>query len=278
MSFRFAVVHAFMFVFFWFGGSSHMNTKAGEFKPVSLTNNPITVRESTTELQVAVENKIFVFGKAKGTLDKVKVGMHVLPFSQDTGQSEKIFSKVSWKKLKDGSIQIQSSYSPWPNFLTWTVYADGQLKMEASAPTAELVERGLLSLGFNYPDQTLNQVSWNSTTSEAGRWINQNFMPMSDPLIEIRTENPGFFEPIMAVKLEFETMSLAVRSEATNTFLALGKFPNRQTDYPRLTSDLIFLFSPLPEKINSIPQSPSGEFAKPTVNPKEPLVLWFHFQ
>lgn len=278
MPFRFAAFHAVTFIIIWFGSISDSNTRVDEFKPISSNLNPIKVRESTTDLQVAVADKIFVFGKAKGTLDKVKVGMHVLPFSQETAQNENTFSKVSWKKLKDGSIQIQSSYSPWPNFLTWTVYADGQLKMEASAPTAELLEPGLLSLGFNFPDQSLNQVSWNYENSEVGQWKNQNFTPMSDPSVEIRTENPGIFEPIQTVKLEFEDITLAVRTEAGNTFFGLGKFPNRQTDYPRLISDLIFLFNQLPEKTNNIPQSPSGESVKSAVNSKAPLVLWFYFQ
>ena len=238
----------------------------------------ISVRESSTELQVSVDDKIFVFGKAKGTLNKVKVGMHVLPFSQEIEGNENKFSKVSWKKLKDGSIQIQSSYSPWPTNLTWTVYSDGLLKMEASAFAGDLADRGWSALGFNYPDQTLNQVSWNSSTSDFGQWKNHNYHPMANPDLEIQTENQGFFQPIQSVKFEFETITLAVKSNTGGIFLGLGKFPNRYVDYPGLSSDLIFLFNQHSDKVTSLPQSPSGESINSNIKPKELLVLWFHFQ
>lgn len=134
----------------------------------------ISVRESTTELQVPVGDKIFVFGKAKGTLDKVKVGMNVLHFSQvaDKDGGSNSISRVSWRNLKDGSIKIQPSYNPWSKNLSWTVHADGKLKMDASAPPLDIPHLRWLGLGFDFRDQMLRQLAWNSSGYEVGNWKN----------------------------------------------------------------------------------------------------------
>ena len=246
--------------------------------------NKITVRESTTELQISVGEAIFVFGKAKGTLDKVKVGMHVLPFTQVPApeNNPSNFSKVSWKKLKDGSIQIQSSYHPWPATLTWTVFANGQLKMEASAPSIDFSTLGWLGLGFNIPDKALNQVSWeagnSSSANPGGFWKNSNFMEMADPELEMSAEANGFFQLIQKAKLEFESVTVEIRSETPGVFLGLGQPENQDDNFPRFNSDLALLFNSQASKPNTPPQAPSEMTVPEPIVSLNPLVLWFHFQ
>lgn len=246
--------------------------------------NQITVRESTTELQIAVGESIFVFGKAKGTLDKVKVGMHVLPFSQSAGAeiNQSTFSKVSWKRLKNGSIQIQSSYNPWPAILTWTVFANGDLKMEASAPSIQTSEEGWLGLGFNFPDRMLSQVSWKNGQSasdpNSSIWKNSSFIPMADPELEMTVDVRGFFQPVQQVKLEFETVTVDIRSETSGLFLGLGHPENQDNTFPKINSDMAFLFNQQGPRSNSLPQAPSESAVVENTVSLNPLVLWFHFQ
>lgn len=238
------------------------------------------MRESTTELQVSVGNKIFVFGKAKGTLDKVKVGMHVLHFSQAADQKGDLntFSRVTWKKLKDGSIQIQSSYNPWPKTLSWTVFADGKLKMDASAPPVDIVNSKWLGLGFNFPDQLLHQLSWNSVGIEVGSWKNLNFVPMADPEIEIQKEGLGIFQPIRSVRMEFETVILDVSTKTSGVFFGLGENENLDSTIPKLNTDMIFLFNKPIQNPEKIAQAPSEISSSEPILSQDPLVLWFHFQ
>lgn len=244
----------------------------------------ISVRESTTELQISVGGSIFVFGKSKGTLDKVKVGMHVLPFAQVPApeSSPSNFSKVSWKKLKDGSIQIQSSYQPWPVTLTWTVFANGQLKMEASAPSGDFSTNGWLGLGFNIPDKALNQVSWEAGNSGSanpgGFWKNSNFIEMADPELEMSAEANGFFQLIQKAKLEFESVTVEIRSETPGVFLGLGQPENQDDNFPKFNSDLALLFNSQVSKPNTPTQTPSEMTVLEPIVSLNPLVLWFHFQ
>lgn len=250
------------------------------FKAEVPITEKISVRESTTELQVSVGDKIFVFGKAKGTLDKVKVGMHVLHFSQaaDKQGDQTSFSKVSWKKLKDGSIQIQSSYNPWPKILTWIVYADGKLKMDASAPPADLVNSKWLGLGFDFPDQMLHQLSWNSFGTEVGNWQNLNFVPMADPDIEISGQGQGIFQPISFIRMEFETVILEVSTQTSGVFFGMGENENLGSSIPKLNTDLIFLFNKPTQGPEKLVQSPSESTSAAQPLSQNPLVLWFHFQ
>lgn len=244
----------------------------------------ITVRESTTELQIRVGEAIFVFGKAKGTLDKVKVGMHVLPFAQVPApeSSSSKFNKVSWKQLKDGSIQIQSSYQPWPATLTWTVFSNGQLKMEATAPSGGITSAGWLGLGFNIADKALHQVSWETGHSNPagnpGVWKNSSFLEMADPEQEMSAESNGFFQLIQKVKMEFESVTVEIRSDSPGVFLGLGQPENQDSNPPKFNSDLAFLFNPQLPKANTQPQTPSENTSHEPTVALNPLVLWFHFQ
>lgn len=251
-----------------------------EPKTEVVPDEKISVRESTTELQVSVGDKIFVFGKAKGTLDKVKVGMNVLHFSQvaDKEGGPYTFSRVSWKKLKDGSIQIQSSYNPWPKVLSWTVYADGKLKMDASAPPLDIANSRWLGLGFDFPDQMLHQLSWNSAGSEVGNWKNQNYVPMADPEVELPYEGFGIFQPIRSLRMEFEHVILDVNTQTSGVFFGLGENENLDSTIPRLNTDMIFVFNKPVQDPDKIVQSPSESISPRPIQSQDPLVLWFHFQ
>ena len=217
------------------------------------------VRESTTDIQVRVGEKLYVFGKAQGTLDNVKIGMHLLNFAQNPVISgvKAEFHQVSWKKLKNGAIQIQSSYHPWPNTLTWLVMPDGKLKMEASASDPSKVDLANLGLGFDFPDDELREMELN----------NQHFT-LSAPL----TQKQHFKE----VSLEFVYSKLKIHSElsdlALNTHFSLKEaqgpdlvisFPEEQAQ-PEPLSSPGFSFS-IPEKRDS----------NNTINK---MILWFDFQ
>lgn len=247
--------------------------------------NEISVRESNTELQISVGQSIFVFGKAKGTLDKVKVGMNVLPFSQVTsaaGNQSPTFNKVTWKRLKNGSIQIQSSYYPWPGTLTWTVFANGDLKMETASQSVDSSLNGWVGLGFNYPDLLLSKISWvndkNTSIPSKNSWQNNSFSPMADPESEMDKDGQGFLQPFHRVSLEFEEVTLSIRTETAGLHLGFGEFENHAQLFPQISADLAFLLPNSSLGSDRISQSPSEVSDEALTISLNPLVLWFHFQ
>jgi hypothetical protein len=234
--------------------------------------DPIKVRESTTELHVQVGDKLFVFGKSKGTLDKVKIGMHVLPFAQVPGAEglDGTFKTVTWKKLKDGSIQIQSIYNPWPATLTWTVLASGQLKMVATG-NMDLSSVASVGLGFDLPNHELKTLNWNTQGQSAGVWNgHQDGGGKPDPI---------FLQGIEKVSLSFESVGLAIRSDTPNLILKLADLEAQSSGESKPDLSFLFLGTDSPS-VGSDPDFPSGsseQTPKKTSLGISPIILWFDF-
>lgn len=251
-----------------FAAHIHLWESGGEFLA-----DPIKVRESTTELHVQVGEKLFVFGKSRGTLDKVKIGMHVLTFAQLAGTEglESGFKAVSWKKLRDGSIQIQSSYSPWPTVLTWTVLASGQLKMEALG-NLDFPSANSIGLGFDLPQNELTKLQWRAKGQTAGMWQPGNLQQSGN-------SDPIYFHGIEEVNLNFESVSLAIKSDTPDLVLKfpLPLSPGSTTNL----SDLSFLFAGLEHAIpdTALPESPSDLIpqAQGRALSARAMILWFDF-
>ncbi|WP_026951575.1 hypothetical protein [Algoriphagus mannitolivorans] len=221
-------------------------------------NDSPTVRESTVDIQVKVGEKLFVFGKAQGTLDNVKIGMHLLNFAQNptiAGVNADL-NQVTWKKLKNGAIQIQSYYKPWPNILTWLVLPDGKLKMEAIATESYQHSLANLGLGFDFPEEELKKLE-----------LNDQQLAFPDALTEAK-----FFKN---VSFEFANAKLNIQSELSD--LAFNSnFSNKGS------KDADFVIS-FPEDIHtqSTPSAPGVTFGVANRNSVEPMtkmVLWFDFQ
>lgn len=234
--------------------------------------DPIKVRESTTELHVQVGDKLFVFGKSKGTLDKVKIGMHVLPFAQVPGAEglDGTFKTVTWKKLKDGSIQIQSIYSPWPATLTWTVLASGQLKMVATG-NMDLSSVASVGLSFDLPNHELKKLNWNTQGQSVGVWNgHQDGNGKPEPI---------FLQGIEKVSLSFESVGLAIRSDTPNLILKVADLGSQSSAESR--SDLSFLFvgtdSPSVGSDPDFPSESSEQTPRKTAPVISPMILWFDF-
>lgn len=217
-------------------------------KSTSNSANRISVRESTVDLQVRVGERLFVFGKASGNLEKVKVGMNVLEFAQSS-QIEGLNSslkKVEWKKQKDGTILIRSSYEPWPSQLSWIIDELGQLKMEVSPNTIKNT-----GLGFDIPESDLRKL-----------------------VLDSKEENQlGVTKSFHSAEIEFSEVSLKLKS-ASGEMLVSTTFIQPQKG----KSDLIFSFPGISEPSDLPLQSPGdGQKQKSTSTSVQPFILWFNF-
>lgn len=230
-------------LFFTFGFGKFPSEKS-----TSNSANRISVRESTVDLQVRVGERLFVFGKASGNLEKVKVGMNVLEFVQSS-QIEGLNSslkKVEWKKQKDGTILIRSSYEPWPSQLSWIIDELGQLKMEVSPNTIKNT-----GLGFDIPESDLRKL-----------------------VLDSKEENQlGVTKSFHSAEIEFSEVSLKLKS-ASGEMLVSTSFIQPQKG----KSDLIFSFPGISEPSDLPLQSPGdGQKQKATSTSVQPYILWFDF-
>lgn len=122
---------------------------------------PISLRESSTQYQVAVGDKIYFFTKSTGFLEKVMVDRKIINFHQNpAGRNvlEGQHKKPDWKKLKDGSIQI-NSYKGNTKLISWTVMPNSELKFEGSVALSEL-DSAFGILHVTLPAEKLLSIKW----------------------------------------------------------------------------------------------------------------------
>lgn len=233
----------------------------------------IKIRESTIDLQVTIGDKLFVFGKKSGTLDKVKVGMDLLPFSQIIQESNPTIKlrQIGWNRLKNGTVQIISSFDSWPTGLTWSIYPDGKLKMEASgdvliASSSELP----LGLDFDFPEMQLKKVTWKEHSGAWGEWNPGS--PNQYP--------PKFFNSIDFVDLTFDQVGVKVKAVDRGVGLQW-----KSKDEVHQNSDIRFVLRQENVELAKMPKSSDTpisfniqEVSNDKMNTSKGMSLWFEFQ
>ncbi|WP_026953935.1 hypothetical protein [Algoriphagus vanfongensis] len=256
---------AFFQVLLW--GFSTGNNFYEAFLPE--VSNQISVRESTIDLQIRVDHKIFVFGKESGNLEKVKVGMDVLPFVQIPGIEgyEIDFHRLSWKRTKEGQIQIRGKYGPKAIEVIWTIFPDGKLKMETSKLPQAMSD--LLGFGFDLDQSQLLQASWE----------NAHFEPESVVFDAQTALHPVEIGKLNSMQLDFAEVKVGIKTETVGTKVLL-KFPDSSIEGP-LDPDLRFLFPSNTSLISSNDHISPGQ-SSTLIGEEEALasskiILWFDF-
>ena len=259
---------------------------------------PIKVRESVSDLQIEVDGRIYFFGKSNGTLEMVKVNRKFFYLSQNPtieGVESKV-KNVSWKKLKDGSIQVKAFYEAYPTEVTWTVLPTSELKFEAMAPTSP-VDSQLLGLGFSYPESKIKSANfigngpyrvWGNRMEGVGFGLWQKEFNNTqtgysfDSLVY--PEFKGFYSDFHALQIFTEDGEIDIRSNTPNLFLSLFKpqYPDDSTPGIKpvqTVSDIAFLykipaigtkFHTAEEMTPAITSDPKAQYEK--------LELWFRFR
>ncbi|MBN3519068.1 beta-galactosidase [Algoriphagus lutimaris] len=260
---------------------------------------PIKVRESTGDLQVEVDGKLFFFGKKSGNLELVKVGRRFFYLSQNPELEGMRLepNKVSWKKLKDGSIEIQSSFQDQLGSITWTVLPNAKLKMEASLSQLSWKSEELLGMGFHFPDSLIKKADliadgpyrvWKNRREGVGFGLwekTYNDTQTGYSFEDLRyPEFKGYYSNFHAVKLITSEGEIEIKTETPGIFLSLFKpnYPDESTlgIMPEQTkSDLSFLYDipAMGTKFHMASEMGPVQNESPERNLK-PLILWFNFR
>ncbi|MDG1279638.1 MAG: glycoside hydrolase family 2 TIM barrel-domain containing protein [Algoriphagus sp.] len=269
-----------------------------------LETQNIVVRETSTDLQIAVGEKIYFFGKKYGNLQLIRVDRDLISLVQreEVEGVESTVSEVSWKRNKDGSIQIQSEYKPYPAKITWTVLTDGRLKMESSAPNFNGKNLDILGLGFSYPEEKVISAQWIGNGPyrvwqnrlkgvEFGLWEKEYNNTMTGFSFEnlIYPEFKGFHSNFHALNLKTEEGEIEIRSETLGLFLGLfnPEIPPLSTPGTRPVlpkGDLSFLYkiSPIGTKFHLADEmGPQGQKSNGVAHSGDTgysMILWFDFK
>ncbi|WP_339865475.1 hypothetical protein [uncultured Algoriphagus sp.] len=217
-----------------------------------LENQPILVRESTVDFQIAAGENLYIFSKQKGNLELVKIGRRFVNFSQtiEEGLFSSAIQKLTWKRLKDGSVQIKSTYQSNSKELAWTVLPNGELKVEIFSNEA-LADLGALE--FAFPEEKVKYAQWigeganrENERNHFGIWKKD----LKDLLAErdFDSDSRVSYPYIHALFLETDDGSIEVRSETPSVYLSLDKpavmdNSTEQSDRIALASELKLYFS-----------------------------------
>ncbi|TFV97777.1 hypothetical protein E4S40_03820 [Algoriphagus kandeliae] len=216
------------------------------------TYSSVIIRESTIDIQVRANEHLYVFSKSGGILEKVKIGMDVIYFSQEK-LSE--VGSAAWKRLKNGDVQIFTSNHG--KHQVWTIYGSGRLKMET------LVKENSDSseLSFEFAKSQLTRL----------RWIGeeQTEKVLAYPQVESEVELPIQSNDIDYVVFEFESVELKVTPESKPVGLVMEDSDLASMKFERKVMD---------QSSNLSEESPNLQSQKiPDFSEKSSLILWFDF-
>ena len=260
----------FLFVWFLILPSSFMPREKDN---LIYLNENIKIRESVVDLQVSIGDKLFVFGKKSGTLDMVKVGMDLLPFSQLPQESNPDIKlrQIGWKRLKNGTVQIISLFDSWPTGLVWSIFPDGKLKMEA---TGEVLNTNFadqhLGLDFDFPEMELKKFFWKDHSGSWGEWSLES--PNQNP--------PLFFASIDYVDLVFDQVGVKVRSDERGVGMQWksGAEINQGADIRFILQTQDGELSTNSKSSDTPDSNTEKDLNKIKTNTSKSISLWFDFQ
>ncbi len=263
-----------------------------------IARQPLELVKNQGELVLIAGSRRFVFDMRANYLREIWIDESMIPFAQASYSIEGIESLkgrnyYDWNS--NGSVTVTFEFEPADSKISWTVFADGRLRLDGDIFVLENQVMNSLGLGFDLNESKLEEVKWigngpqgqqEAVDAKFGIWKNQ-FIDKSSPTFPL---NGGVTSQIdlYALLLSFENSSVIIRSDSEGLFFELqspiwtkvnSSLPNRSTSKSNLCLFLnqSELFS---DYLGNIETSPSGERASNSSVRKigKDLTLWFDFK
>lgn len=136
--------------------------KAKELVLTKLDEFEVETSETDKLIIASVDKLIISFNKKDGTIQNIQNKNGKISFSGGpvpVGVNSKI-KNVKWGKNKKGNFKIEILYSNYPHKITWIVYKNGLLYLEAGSLQKGLEELDFVGISFNYPEEKCKSISW----------------------------------------------------------------------------------------------------------------------
>lgn len=263
----------------------------------------ISVRETGDAVTAAVPGLEITFAKADGTLFSVKRNKGEVSLTggpKPVGVPSKI-SGTKWGKDAEGNFTFEISTDNFPSKMTWTLFKNGLLKLEASPLQRGVSNIDFLGISFNYPGEKCTGVRWMGggpyrvwknrlKGSTFGVWEKAFNNTVTGESFEnlVYPEFKGYHGDLYWATLETTESDFTVISETPNLYFRLftpskPKHVAGGTYPPFPEGDLSFLLEipaigtkfKQPEALG--PQSTKGRFSGHTGDEGYPIELWFVF-
>ena len=263
----------------------------------------ISVRETGDAVTAAVAGVEITFAKADGTLLSVKNRKREVSLTggpKPVGVSSKI-TETKWEKDAEGNFSFETSTDHYPSKMTWTLFKNGLLKLEASPLQRGVSNIDFLGISFNYPEEQCTGVRWMGSGpyrvwknrlkgSTFGVWEKAYNNTVTGESFNnlVYPEFKGYHGELFWATMETTESDFTVISETPNLYFRLftpakPKHVAGGTYPPFPEGDLSFLLEipaigtkfKQPEALG--PQSTKGRFSGHTGDEGYPIELWFVF-
>ncbi|WP_297338156.1 hypothetical protein [Algoriphagus sp.] len=157
--------------------------------------NQITIRESTIDYQLRVGDRLFVFGKKSAGLEKIKVGMRMLDFYQQSHWEGSTYT-LKWFRTKEASVVLQK----WSGKILhsqWTLFPSGTIQYEKMNPAEDEFD-----LEFRFIEESLAAYDWQG--------LNQTGSANPKPIAEMSSKTALRFDQFDRLNLNFEDLSVII--------------------------------------------------------------------
>jgi hypothetical protein len=281
----------------WEKAEEIRKTLAGEEKEISIQENENAVNATINGLEIS-------FSKGDGMLLSVKnkngeVSFHGGPVP--AGVESKI-TGTQWEKDSEGNFVFEISTDNYPEKMTWTLYKNGLLKLEASPLQRGIANVDYIGISFNYPEEKCTGVKWMGSGpyrvwknrlkgSNFGIWEKAYNNTVTGETFNnlIYPEFKGYHSNLYWATLETTESDFTVISETPNLFFQLftplkPKHTAGGTYPPFPKGDLSFLYE-IPaigtkfKQADALgPKSQKGVFRGHVGDESYPIKLWFDFR
>ncbi len=275
----------------------------GEYRRIA--RQPLAVEEEDGLLSMTAGERRFVFDMRGQYLREIWLQDSLLSFAQASEtvqgiESQKGRAYYDWNS--NGSVTVTFESDPYPSTMNWTVYADGRLKMEASAPNSRLKPLEYLGIGFDVNELKVEGVKWigdgpyrvwNNRLKgvEFGIWektYNNTQTGYSfDDLVY--PEFKGYHSNLYALRIQMTGPDVIIRSQTPGLFFNLfqPEYPENSTPgvkppFPKTDISFLYAIPGIGTKFHSAKQmGPNGRPIASLARAEDegyPIVLWFDFK
>ena len=280
---------------------------SNEFTASELVNSSeelheITQRTEGDDVVYKLNNMEVYFDKSSFILQKVVNEGRTHPFSGPLVMEEKTPKEIKQEKDSQGNQLIELKYDTYPRSVKWTLFRNGQIKLETAAPHSK-GSAEYLGINFAYPEENVKSIRWigegpyrvwqnRMRGPKFGVWEKDYNNTITGHNPDGKLEYPefkGYHANLYAYQLSTSQGDFKVYTETPGLFFRLFTPENSPyvTDHlkaPFPPGDLSFLYKipAIGTKFHSAESMGPSSFKTRNVghagDQSDPIVLWFDFK
>ena len=266
-------------------------------------SNPVRWMENETTISVSAAEMTIRFDKISGEIINLENKKGQIPFSggKPTGIKSAV-KEINWQTTSNGDFRLNINYEIYPKSLTWSIYKDGAIRLEASPLQTRKSGLEFVGISFKYPEHLCKGIRWIGNGpyrvwknrlegNQFGLWEKAYNNTVTGESFDnlVYPEFKGYHDDLYWLELQSADSDFQIFSETPNLYFQLYTPKEAQhnkggVNPPFPNGDLSFLYEipAIGTKFKEASQlgsgSQPGEIRYHQDNDSDPIILWFDFR